>query len=71
MQLIGAVSFIYLPVVFTLACLQLSTAALRNLIFVKAGTELLEQLHAHLSSWGRECAKDSHGTYSEKIFTHF
>lgn len=71
MQLIGAVAFIYLPVVFKLACFQLSMAALRNSFFVKAGTELLEQLHAHLSCSGRECAKDSHGTHSEKIFTHF
>lgn len=71
MEIVSAVTFIYLSAVFKLACLQHSTAALRNLPFVKVGTELLKQLYAHLSSLGRECGKDSRGTHSEKIFTHF
>lgn len=50
-----SVLFPYLLAVFKVTCVQHSTAAPRNLPFWKVGTELLEQLHAHLSALGREC----------------
>lgn len=71
MEVVSAFTFVYLSVVLKTPGLPHATAALRNLPFMKAGTELLKQLYAHLSSLERECGKDFHGSHWEKIFTHF